>query len=87
MGVTFLGQIAVVCVGGGAEVSSTRRQSPWVNLRWSIWLGAWNLTILSSQISLLNLHRDVSYSSTDHVILYNPIFTMGFLHLPPQTSQ
>ena len=26
----------------GAEVSSTRWRSPWVNLRWSLWVGAWN---------------------------------------------
>ena len=29
--------------GGGAEVSSTRRQSPWVNLRRSLRVGAWNI--------------------------------------------
>ena len=27
----------------GAEVSSTRRRSPWVNLRWSLRVGAWNV--------------------------------------------
>ena len=28
---------------GGAEPSSTRRQSPWVNLKRSLWVGAWNV--------------------------------------------
>ena len=32
----------VVCVGGDAEVSSTRRRSPGVNLRRSRRVGAWN---------------------------------------------
>ena len=27
----------------GAEVSSTRRRSPWVNLKRSLWVGAWNV--------------------------------------------
>ena len=49
---------------GGAEVSSTRRQSPWVNLRRSLSLGAWNvlsqreddhLSLLSSELKRLNI--------------------------------
>ena len=28
---------------GGAEVSSTRRRCPWVNLRWALQVGAWNV--------------------------------------------
>ena len=61
--VTFPGQIAVVCQGG-AEVSSTRRRSPWVNLRWSLQVGAWNvlslkedahLSLLSSELKRLNV--------------------------------
>ena len=48
----------------GAEVSSTRRQSPWVNLRWSLRVGAWNvlslreddhLSLLSSDLKRLNI--------------------------------
>ena len=31
----------------GAEVSSTRRQSPWVNLRRSLQVGAWNVLSLT----------------------------------------
>ena len=31
---------------GGAEVSSTRRRLPWVNLRQSIWVSAWNVLSL-----------------------------------------
>ena len=49
---------------GGAEVSSTRRWSPWVNLRRSLWVGAWNvlsqrdddhLSLLSSQLKRLDI--------------------------------
>ena len=49
---------------GGAEVSSTRRRSPWVNLRRSLRLGAWNvlslreddqLSLLSSELKRLNI--------------------------------
>ena len=49
---------------GGAEVSSTRRRSPWVNLRWSLWVNAWNiltlieddhLSLLSSELKPLNI--------------------------------
>ena len=48
----------------GAEVSSTRRQSPWVNLRWSLRVGAWNvlyrredhhLSLLSSELKCLDI--------------------------------
>ena len=48
----------------GAEVSSTRRRSPWVNLRQSIRVGAWNvlslreddhLSLLSSELQHLNI--------------------------------
>ena len=35
----------IVC-WGGAEVSSTRRQAPQVNLRWCLWVGAWNVLSL-----------------------------------------
>ena len=49
---------------GGAEVSSTRRRSPWVNLRRSLRVGAWNalslreddyLSQLSSELKRLNI--------------------------------
>ena len=49
---------------GGAEVSSTRRQSPWGNQRQSLWVGAWNvpsrseddhLSLLSSELKRLNI--------------------------------
>ena len=49
---------------GGAEVSSTRRQSPLVNLRRSLWVGAWNvlsqreddhLSRLSSELKRLDI--------------------------------
>ena len=49
---------------GGAEVSSTRWRSPWVNLRQSLRVGAWNvlslrkddhLSLLSSELKLLNI--------------------------------
>ena len=48
----------------GAEVSSTRRGSPWVNLRMSLWVGAWNvlsrreddhLSLLSSELKRLDI--------------------------------
>ena len=48
----------------GAEVSSTRRQSPWVNLRQSLWVGACNvrslrednhLSLLSSELKRLDI--------------------------------
>ena len=48
---------------GGAEMSCTRQQSPWVDLRRSIWVGAWNvlsqreddhLSPLSSDLKRLN---------------------------------
>ena len=40
---------------GGAEVSSTRWWSPWVNQRWSVWVGAWNVLSLreDDRLSLL----------------------------------
>jgi len=40
----------------GAEVSSTRWRSPWVNLRWSLWVGAWNILSLreDDHLSLLS---------------------------------
>ena len=49
---------------GGAEVSSTRRRSPWVNLRRFLQVGAWNvrsrregdhLSLLSSEPKRLNI--------------------------------
>ena len=49
---------------GGAEVSSTRKRSPWVNLRRSLRVGAWNvvslreddhLSLLSSELKRLNI--------------------------------
>ena len=49
---------------GGAEVSSTRRRSLWVNLRQSLWVGAWNvlslreydnLSLLSSELKRLHI--------------------------------
>ena len=49
---------------GATEVLSTRRQSPWVNLRWSLRVDAWNvlfqreddhLSLLSSQLKRLNI--------------------------------
>ena len=48
----------------GAEVLSTRRQSSWVNLRWSLRVGAWNvlsrreddhLSLLSSELKRLDI--------------------------------
>ena len=48
---------------GGAEVSSTRRRSPWVNMRRSLRVGAWNvlslreddhLPLLSSELKRLD---------------------------------
>ena len=53
----------VVCQAG-AEVLSTRWQSPWVNLRRSLRVGAWNvrsqredghLSLLSSELKRLNI--------------------------------
>ena len=53
----------VVC-RGGSEVSSTRWQSPWVNLRRSLRVGAWNVlslreddhvSLLSSELQRLNI--------------------------------
>jgi len=47
----------------GAEVSSTRRRSPWINLRRSLRVGAWNglslreddhLSLLSSELKHLD---------------------------------
>ena len=53
------------CVSrGGAEASCTRRWSPWVNLRQSLWMGAWNvlslreddhLSLLSSELNRLDI--------------------------------
>ena len=49
---------------GGAEVSSNRRRSPQVYLRWSLWIGAWNVLSLreddhpslrSSELQRLNI--------------------------------
>ena len=49
---------------GGAEVLSTRRQSPWANLRRFLQVGAWNvpsrreddlLSLLSSELECLNI--------------------------------
>jgi len=49
---------------GGAEVSSTRRWSSWVNLRWTLRVGAWNvlslikddhLSLLSSELKRLDI--------------------------------
>ena len=49
---------------GGAEVSSTIRQSPWVNLRKPLWVSAWNvlserendhLSLLSSELKRLDI--------------------------------
>ena len=49
---------------GDAEVSSTRRRSPWVNLRRSLRVGAWNvlslreddhLSLLSSELKRLDI--------------------------------
>ena len=49
---------------GGAEVSSTRRRSPWVIMRWSLRVGAWNvvplreddhLSLLSSELKRLDI--------------------------------
>ena len=39
----------------GAKVSSTRPRSPWVNLRWSLRVGAWNVLSLreDDHLSLL----------------------------------
>ena len=49
---------------GGAEVLSTRWRSPWVNLRWSLRVGAWNvlslreddhLSLISSELKRLDI--------------------------------
>ena len=40
----------------GAEVSSTRRQSPWVNLRRSLRVGAWNVLSEERMITCLCYH-------------------------------
>ena len=44
---------------GGAKVSSIRRRSPWVNLRWSLRVGAWNVLSLreDNHLSLLSSER------------------------------
>ena len=48
----------------GAEVSSNRWRSPWFKLRWSLWVGAWNvlsiredyhLSLLSSELKRFNI--------------------------------
>ena len=43
----------------------------------------WHVT-LKLTVSLLSLHRDVSYTFTDQATLCNPNFPMKFLHLLPQ---
>ena len=57
---------------GGAEVSSTRRRSPWVNLRRSLRVGAWNvrsqreddhLSLLSSELK----HLDIGIAALSEV--------------------
>ena len=49
---------------GGAEVSSTRLRPPWVNLKRSLWVVAWNvlfrgeddhLSLLSAELKCLNI--------------------------------
>ena len=49
---------------GGAEMSSTKQRSPCVNLRRSLWVGAWNvlslraddhLSLLSSELKRLDI--------------------------------
>ena len=56
----------------GAEVSSTRRRSPWVNLTWSLRVGAWNvlslreddhLSLLSSELK----HLDIGIAALSEV--------------------
>ena len=53
----------IVC-RSGAEGSSTRRRSPWVNQRQSLWVGVWNvlsrreddyLSLLSSELKCLDI--------------------------------
>ena len=57
---------------GGAEVSSTRRWFPWVNLRRSLWVGTWNvlslreddhLSLLSSELK----HLDIGIAALSEV--------------------
>ena len=56
----------------GAEMSSTRRRSPWVNLRWSLQVGAWNLLSLreDDHLSLLSSelqHLDIGIAALSEV--------------------
>ena len=44
----------------GAEVSSTRRRSPWVNLRRSLRVGAWNVYPEEKMITCLCYHLSSS---------------------------
>ena len=44
---------------GGAEVSSTRRRSPWVNLRRSLQMGAWNVLSLREDDHLSRLSSEL----------------------------
>ena len=44
----------------------------------------WRHVTLKLTVSLLHLHRDVSYTCTDQATRFNPHFPKKFLHLPPQ---
>ena len=45
----------------GAEVSSTRRQSLWVNLKWSLQVSAWNLLSLREDVHLSLLPSELKH--------------------------
>ena len=49
----------------GAEASSTRRRSPWVNLRWVLQVGAWKVLSLREDYHLYRLLSELKrYCST-----------------------
>ena len=52
---------------GGAEVSSTRQQSPQLNLKQSLWVGAWNVLSLreDDHLSLLSCEKCLDIGITD----------------------
>ena len=54
---------------GGAEVSSTRRRSPWVNLRWSLQVGAWNVLSLREDDHLYLILSEVEHLSISSAAL------------------
>ena len=71
----------------GAEVSSTRRRSPWINLRRSLRVGAWNVLSLreDDHLSLSSCelkHLDIDIAALSEVQrLDSGEIMRGWLHL------